>query len=69
MWLLSNQKDTGINMALLVPKIGLMVKGNLGTNWPSVQAEMASVLEAGREKKKGMNKRERREKKHGGENN
>ena len=50
-------------MALLVPKIGLMVKGSLGATWPSVQAEMASVLEIGRDRKKRMNKRGRREKK------
>lgn len=61
--MLSNQKDMGINMALLVPKIGLMVKRNLGANWPSVQAEMASVLEAGRDRKKRECAKEKEENK------
>lgn len=53
----------GINMALLVPKIGLMVKRNLGANWPSVQAEMASVLEAGRDRRKKENEQKRKKRK------
>ena len=50
-------------MALLVPKIGLMVKGSLGATWPTVQEEMEDALEREREKKKRKKKRRRREKK------